>query len=162
MVKREGRSISLGLAQLKFAETSVLDPSQLGQYNVKMDVIAYSTVEVSCNLKSSFPRKSYSYEATLFFGKLPTGKDYRWFEVSFWSFRGNMSRSPFGIDPIASEFWLAFAPITSSFAVAHGPIAIDAEDEESSRTRWTKMFTKAVGGELVPPTQLPIPDSFFD
>ena len=105
----------------------------------------------------------YEFGASLVFAKTATDAEYRWRELSFHEIFSQRSHSdqPFALNPFERDFQVAVSNIMGKHQVAHGPLAIDGEDEGSFQERWLRLFAKAAMRELAAPTQLPLPASFF-
>lgn len=160
------QSISLGSALLSFEAPShvPLHNAPSGHSN-GWDVLAYSVLKI----RGEIERHSYSdgmhyeYSATLVYCRTDKDAEYRWREISFWSFGGGSGRGdePFSIPPGDRNFDIATSKVLGGISVAHGPWPIDAEDEQEFHDRWIGMFARAVKKELRRPMQMPPPASFY-
>jgi serine/threonine-protein kinase len=159
---RSDRAIVLGPAHLMFDPPERIDnradPNQSG-----WDVAAASKIVLRCQMEPlSYGSSSiYTFSASLVFCKTPKDPEHRWREVSFWSFRSDNSSTPYAINPRDREFSVALSNVAGMTSVAHGPLAIDAEDEIEFLDRWLILFAKAADRRLRHPMQMPPPPQFF-
>lgn len=134
------------------------DPYQSG-----WDVAAASRISLRCEIErqSNYDSPTYTFSASLVFCKTPKDPEYRWREVSFWSFSSDHSSTPYAIGPHDREFSVALSNVIGRSNIAHGPLTIDAEDEEDFLERWMTLFAKAAAKRLRHPMQMPPPPHFF-
>lgn len=159
--RQKNISITLGPANL-----SLTLPQQIGKnidntmtnYGGGWEVLAGSSIILSSAIDS---QSSYTFSATLAYARIPNDSEFRWREISFWKFNYEQSKTPFALDPGGREFIIATSNVVGLFNVAHGPISIDAEDEETFQDRWLTLFAKAAQRTLRPPMQMPLPKSYF-
>ena len=64
--------------------------------------------------------------------------------------------------PPERELLVALSPTMGNYVEAFGPVAIDAEDEQSFLDRWLGLFARGAVGKLRPPNQMPPPASFWE
>lgn len=171
-VQREKRSVRLGPAQLTLGEGSrtAYGRAQLyvgggNPYDHGWDVVANAYLTLKCDLggSGSYRPGEYIFSTTLAFATMPGDSDYRWRELSFMEvFSAKpMHEQPIALNPLSAEFAVALSNVVGRHQVACGPWTIDGEDEESFQERWLRLFAKAANRQLQPPSQLPLPDSFF-
>lgn len=112
------------------------------------DVICMSHIKVSQQ------EPMYVWAASLWYMKLPDAVQYRWFETSYFSFRGEQFQ-PFGTSDFRSAD-LAAAKVVTNVNIAFGPDHIDDEKEGDFHRRWLWLLAKAAAGQLRHPRSLPI------
>jgi serine/threonine protein kinase len=162
-VQRSKLSVRLGPAHLIYEDPAAFpepsDPFQSG-----WDVAAASKISLRCETGrlSHHDTPTYTFSASLVFSRTSKDREYRWREVSFWSFNSDRSSTPYALSPQSRDFWIALSNVVGSTNVAHGPHTIDAEDEESFLDRWIAMFAKAANKRLRHPMQMPPPPEFFE
>ncbi|RXT16515.1 hypothetical protein B5P46_31945 [Rhizobium leguminosarum] len=161
VVERSDRGVKLGTAELAYDQ-----PTRLAETDAQSgwDVLAASKMRVGGRVdrQAYHQPEFYVFNATLAYAKIPDDTSYRWREVSFFNWRhGSMENAPVALNPSSQEFHLALSNVVSGWQTAFGPAAIDGEDEEGFAERWIKLFTKAVGGRLNPPSGLPLSPSYF-
>lgn len=172
IVRREKRSVRLGPAQLMLGEGSrtAYGRAQLysgggNPYDHGWDGVANAYLTLKCDLggPSSYRPGEYNFSTTLAFATMPGDSDYRWRELSFMEvFSAKpMHEKPIALNPLSQQFAVALSNVVGGQQVACGPWTIDGEDEESFQERWLRLFARAVNRQLQPPSQLPLPDSFF-
>ena len=161
-VRRSKRAVVLGPAHLTFDDPESVN-SRDDPYQSGWDVIAASAISLRCEIdrQSLHDSHIYTFSASLVFSKTPKDPEYRWREVSFWSFNSDSSSTPYALSPHDRDFNVALSNVVGSTNVAHGPLTIDAEDEEDFLDRWMTLFTKAADQRLRHPMQLPLPSHFF-
>ena len=118
----------------------------------KWDIIAGAVVMVSQSALQ------YTWSASLWFMKSPGGGEYRWHEMSYFSFRREdyqTENAPFALTDLKEVDHVA-SPIISGISYAESPRLIDGEDEENFFIRWKERFAKASEGRLAHPHTLPI------
>jgi serine/threonine-protein kinase len=116
--------------------------------NVGWDVVVYGVISVDQ------VEPHYRWSSSIFFMRLNTDSDYRWFELSFFRAFGSAAFEPFSLDP--GDARSAVARGLHSFQVAFGPKAIDGEDVPSFVHRWADLFARAHEGKLEHPRYLPL------
>ena len=124
----------------------------------RWDVVAWALTSLEC--RHGVGGRSYRYGSTLFFGRPIDAEGYRWYEVSFWTFRDE--NGPHGLDMSGHDAMTALSPTLGVANVAFGPQAIDAEDEDRFQNRWLSLIARAAAGQLHRPSQMPPPLSFYD
>lgn len=168
-VQRTKNAVVLGPAHLTFHEfgASRSGPQERGSdpYQTGWDAVAYASLTLRAHLgnATAYDQGYYVFGASLVFAQIPTDTEYRWRELSFhenFSNRSNFDQ-PFALSPYEREFQVAVSRTMGKHQVAHGPLNIDAEDEDAFQDRWVKLFAKAASRNLVAPNQLPLPVSFF-
>lgn len=162
-VKRSTQNISLGPAHLSFHSTNAHTSTGRPVFDNGWDILAYSALTLSC--EQSQPSwggdRRYTFSASLVYAKTQTDGEYRWREVSFWAFNSDNSSTPFALYPDDREFGVALSNVAGMTSVAHGPLSIDAEDEDAFQERWVRLFAKAASGMFKYPNQMPPPPQFF-
>ncbi len=123
----------------------------------RWDIVAWALTSLTC--RHGERGSSYQYGSNLFFGRSSDAEEYRWHEVSFWSF--GSSDGPHGLDMTGHDASVALSPTLGVANVAFGPQAIDAEDEELFQNRWLSLIARAAAGDLYRPSQMPPPASFY-
>ena len=164
-VRREKLVISLGPARLSFTSPqSTGTRTQEAELYGAWDVRAFSVIKLQSEVDSSYSRgaSSYTFSASLVYACTPTEPEYRWREISFWKFYTDDPATPFALNPYERDFMIATSNVASAVNVAHGPIVIDAEDEEDFQDQWLRLFAKAAQKKLSRPMQMPPPASFFE
>lgn len=165
-VKRDAGSVRLGPAHLLTGDSKpFVLAGGIPTYDNNWDIVASSklTLNAVLDMRSQYDPAVYKFAASLVYARAPKESDYRWHEMSFWSWTGNspMSDAPVALDPRDREFQLALSNVMGGWQLAHGPLKIDSEDEEDFRDRWLVLFAKAAQKKLRPPSNLPLQDSFF-
>jgi serine/threonine-protein kinase len=165
----EKNSITMGPAIMRYAEPGNMwpEPSPLPQHlGHGWDIASSSEVSVTTiyNPQQRALRQNYTFPATLVFARTKSDPDFRWRELSFWSWatRNQFDSEPIALSPSSRDFQVAISGITSSWKIAYGPLTIDGEDEDAFRERWTHLFAKAAQRTLTPPTGMPLSDAFFN
>ncbi|QIO53885.1 serine/threonine protein kinase [Rhizobium leguminosarum bv. trifolii] len=162
-VKRSSHVISLGPAKLTFNAPSAYTSSGKLVFDPGWDVLAYSSLSLSCQQAyvGLGDDRVYTFSASLVYSRTRDDSEYRWREVSFWGFSSDRSRTPFSLSPSDREFGVALSNVAGMTSVAHGPLSIDAEDEQTFQERWMRLFARAAHGRLSNPNQMPPPPQFF-
>jgi serine/threonine protein kinase len=168
--RRERSAITLGPARLLFevprsAFGEPPAPEGGDPYGTKWDIAtnAYLTLVADRGQRSSYDPGTYKFSVSLVFAKTPGDAEYRWREISFhevFSQRSNFDQ-PFSLNPFERDFQVAVSNVMGKHQIAHGPLTIDGEDEDSFHERWLKLFAKAAARQLHPPQGLPLSDAFF-
>lgn len=163
-VRRETRLVQLGPAQLITGDSEPVMPSA-SPYDNGWDIAAFSklTLQAAQDLISQYDPAVYTFAVSLVYARAPKETDYRWHEMSFWTWnsRAPMSEAPVALSPRDREFQLALSNVVSGWQLAHGPLKIDAEDEDNFQDRWVHLFAKAAQKKLRPPSSLPLSPEFF-
>lgn len=167
VVRRQPQFITLGPATLTFQQPVVLTPDQApDRYQTGWDVLAASAISIKAAIErvAMHHPSEYTFPATLVFARTGKDSEYRWREISFWSWASSTpnDQQPSALSPIDTNFYLALSNVTGGWQTAHGPLTIDAEDEDGFHVRWLRLFTKAATGKLRPSNQMPLPPNFFD
>jgi len=153
----DGRTLSFGEGKLGFTRLSTVQRAAEGPnlQHSRWTVALFGAARVQV-------ANQYTFGATLCYAKTPSDPNFRWRELSFfsWSGRGGGRSEPFDLPP-DRDFDFALAPITHSVQLAHGPLTIDGEDEAGFRNRWITLLTKAATNSLQPPSSLPLQDGYF-
>jgi hypothetical protein len=144
-------NVSLGLATLTMALTPTHPtlPRALPLNEMplsKWDAILSGTVSVT---QERDPR--WSHGATLWFMRLPTNTDYRWFEVSYKNnalFPQRTARGPFSVTGEAAD--RAASVAMTEIGIESGPTPIDGEDAHAFVDRWLERLVLAYHGRLQP------------
>lgn len=108
------------------------------------NIVAFSQLNFRVGMdQPSHPEPiSYIFCAALMLAGTPEAPAIRWRELCFWNWAKNYSidEQPDAIDflsryhgPMLSEGW----------QFAHGPFAIDGDDEQAFQDRWLALFAKA-------------------
>ena len=168
-VRRERDAVTLGPGRLvvemprgafNMPPTAAGDPHRHG-----WDIASNAFLTLTCEYgqRTSYDPGVYKLGVSLIFAKLSDDPDFRWREMSFceiFTQRSNFNQ-PFGLNPFDRDFQIAISNVMGSHQVAHGPWAIDGEDEPAFVDRWLNLFAKAASRELRSPSQMPPPESFF-
>jgi serine/threonine-protein kinase len=154
------RAIVLGPAHLTVGEATSLSSGQMDGW----DIAAFSSLSLraSLNRVSEHQPAIYTFPASIFYCRTPDDREFRWREMSFWSLGSNSNYDrPVLLTPMAHEFQLVISRALTGWQFAHGPMPIDAEDEDAFRERWVNLFTKAASRQLHPSSNMPIQPSYF-
>jgi len=111
------------------------------------DVVAFSLIEINQ------PEPQYSWSASLWFARLQGETDYRWHEVSYWSWSGHKFH-PFALTP-GKDADFAGSNISHSVSIAYGPVTVDDEQEDDFHDRWIWLLSMAALGQLRQPNRMP-------
>ncbi len=114
----------------------------------RWDVICMSQIKVSQE------RPEYIWSSCLWYMKLPASSEYRWYEVSYWSWRGN-NYQPFATSDLRSAD-IAASNVMGLVNIAFGPDPIDDEKEDDFHARWIWLLAKTAANELRHPRSMPI------
>ncbi|MBX3489356.1 serine/threonine-protein kinase [Parvibaculum sp.] len=146
--------LSAGAANVEFGGlvTSVSEDKGKAPGKHKWDIVAISTVRVSCS--KSGPH--YVWSASLVYADPDGAGSYRWYEISFWQLMSENRDEPFAIPDCNKDLHDALSNAISAVSVAYGPMPIDGEDEEKFFERWQTLVAKAIVGELRRPSSMPI------
>jgi serine/threonine-protein kinase len=111
------------------------------------DVVAYSRILVN-QIQPEF-----YWSASLWFMKVKGSSEYRWYEASYWH------STPRKFEPYAEspgeDADCAAANVIGRARFAFGPCLVDDEHEDAFHDRWIWLLSKAVDGQLHPPSQMP-------
>jgi serine/threonine-protein kinase len=153
----EGARISIGRAELRGGGEDALG------HGWDVVVNAYMILKADLGAPTSYRPREYNFSTTLAFASIPGDSSYRWREVSFMEVltAKPMHEQPIALNPFGRDFGVALSNVMGRHQVACGPWTIDGEDEESFQERWLRLFAKAANRQLQPPSQLPLPDSYF-
>jgi|CXWL01.1.fsa_nt_gi serine/threonine-protein kinase len=114
----------------------------------RWDVVCMSQMRVSQE------QPEYIWAASLWYMKLPEAGEYRWYEVSYWSWQGN-NYQPFATSDYRSAD-IAASKVMGLVNIAFGPDPIDDEKEDDFHSRWVWLLAKAAASELRRPRSMPI------
>ena len=114
------------------------------------DLVAVAEIKV-CQ-----PR--YHWSANLLFASSGMDREYRWWEVSFFSLAPERDswREPTALSDLRDIDCALSLTTAHIWVKAEGPKPIDAENEEAFFTRWRERLALAAKGNLQPPSRLPI------
>ncbi|AKO96720.1 Serine/threonine protein kinase [Marinovum algicola DG 898] len=154
-------SVRLGPAELSF--TVVTDRSGVKLPRSGWSILVATEVYLKCRIERIVhaDREHYSVSSNLVYAMPPDTGEYRWYEVSFWSFNGDSWKQPHCIQWDSDGFDVALSATVGVHSIAFGPTPIDAEDEQEFQNRWIGLFARAAKGSLRPPRQMPPPPDFF-
>ena len=116
--------------------------------NSGWDVVASSQILVNQE------RPEYQWSASLWYVKVKGASEYRWHEVSYWSWATDRGFQPFASSGKDADY--AASNMMHTVNIAFGPIAIDDEKEDEFHERWIWLFAKAAAGQLRQPSTMPI------
>lgn len=114
----------------------------------RWDVVCMSQMKVSQE------QPEYIWAASLWYMKLPEAREYRWYEVSYWSWQEN-NYQPFATSDYRSAD-IAASKVMGLVNIAFGPDPIDDEKEDDFHSRWVWLLAKAAASELRRPRSMPI------
>lgn len=148
---------------LSLTELLLIDHSTIPEFS-EWDILLGGFLHVQCDYKDFGKPRNYVFASTIFYASSPGEKSFRWREVSFYrlSAMPTGEDSPFALNPFNDDFKYALVSGLHNIMVAHGPVPIDGEDELAFQNRWINLFARAALGQLERPTQIPVPDSFFN
>lgn len=135
-----------GSLYVDLSRQSHFDPGRFRQSG--WDVVCMSQINVSQE------QPEYVWSACLWYMKLPETSEYRWYEVSYWSWQGN-NYQPFATSDLRSAD-IAASKVMGLVNIAFGPDAIDDEKEDDFHGRWIWLLAKAAASELRRPRSMPI------
>jgi serine/threonine-protein kinase len=135
-----------GSLYVELSRQNYFDPGLFSQS--RWDVICMSQIKVSQ------AQPEYIWSGCLWYMKLPTSGEYRWYEVSYWSWRGN-NYQPFATSDLRSAD-IAASNVMGVVNIAFGPDPIDDEKEYDFHSRWVWLLAKAAASELRRPRSMPI------
>lgn len=117
--------------------------------NSGWDVIA------SSQILATQENQQYQWSASLWYVKLKGASEYRWHEVSYWSWSMSGQRfEPFASSGQDADY--AASNIMGTVNIAFGPVPIDDEKEDEFHERWIWLFAKAASRQLRRPSSMPI------
>lgn len=166
-VKEQTNTAEITKNGLRLGEATIVidEPREVQPGSEDWDIVAQSKIAVRGAIKERYSASDptfYEFEATVFFGKSKAEPEYRWREVSFWSFGNHMNGSqPSALPAGGRDFNYALSNVMHSWNVAHGPWAIDGEDEEKFHDRWANLLARAANGNLRPSNSMPLNESYF-
>jgi eukaryotic-like serine/threonine-protein kinase len=164
-VRRNGTSITLGPAKLSYLPPQAIGLPLSARQESKSgwDVAAHTSLSIIAQLsqRSPYGQASYTLSVTLVYCTTGDDPEFRWREISFWSWRGDKNNEPYAIAPSDQDFSIATSNVIGGTNVAHGPWPIDAEDEQAFSDRWLSLFARAASGELQRPMSMPPPAAFW-
>jgi serine/threonine-protein kinase len=135
-----------GSLYIDLSRQNHFDPGLFSQS--RWDVICMSQIRVAQE------QPEYIWSGCLWYMKLPTSSEYRWYEVSYWSWQGN-NYQPFATSDLRSAD-LAASKVVGLVNIAFGPDPIDDEKEDDFHSRWVWLLAKAAASELRHPRSMPI------
>lgn len=122
----------------------------------KWDIVAGATIAVQQT------KPPYDWSASLWYGRLKAGEDYRWHEVSYFvnplarSARGRHEFAPFALTEDIAHADEAAGPAIGLYQFAWGPKPIDDENSEDFANRWAALLAEAAQGKITYPRMLPL------
>ena len=131
------------------------------------DVLCFSTISAS-QWDKNFRVCEYRHQALLIFADIGKGDGYRWYEMGLYGDSANNKFEPFAVyvntpeevDHLDQAIHNTKKNSTSRkarrIAVAYGPIAIDAENEERFFEGWSSHLALASSGMFAGPRKMPI------
>jgi serine/threonine-protein kinase len=159
--EKRGFAITLGIGQFEISLSGtrgytckeVIPASAFDQS--KWDVVTGEEIVVHQQ------RPEYAWSASLWYCRLPNTKEYRWYEVSYFSaFKGD-TFAPYSLTRSVRDADLAAAPVMHVYQIAFGPTAIDDENEDDFTERWATLLGLASQGKLGHPSGLPLRPKFW-
>ena len=144
-VRASNDSITLGPVQLSWDVPHGLSSGVQGQ---NFTVLSHSKIEIACDIeqRAYADRPCYRISASLLFSDFGEVGCFRWFEVSFrHSMNAEFWQEPLALPP-ERELLVALSPTMGNYVEAFGPVAIDAEDEQSFLDRWLGLFARGAVG----------------
>lgn len=140
---------SIGNSQLvvNLSRSNILQPGLFRHSG--WDLVTFSQIIVN-----QHQEPQYCWSASLWFTKMKGEADYRWYEASYWSWRGGKQFEPYAESP-GKDADLAASNIMHSVKIAFGPIPIDDEKEDQFHDRWIWLLSKAALGQLCRPSHMP-------
>ena len=139
------------------------DPDQIGGEagwglhgrQSEWDIVACTSISI----EQQAHHKPYKRCANIVFGRPSKDSDYRWYEMAFYSLSSSPAKWADG-DPFCLEYvWEIDAALSSVMDVnnlAHNPVPMDAEDEDSFIEYWMDIVAQAMVGKLVNPSRMPM------
>lgn len=131
-----------------------VDLSRRDHFNAGL--FSQSRWDIVCmaQIKVAQEQPEYVWSACLWYMKLPQGSEYRWYEVSYWSWQGN-NYQPFATSDLRSAD-IAASNVMGLVNIAFGPEPIDDEKEDDFHDRWIWLVAKAAASEHRRPRSIPI------
>jgi len=114
------------------------------------DIIAFTKI----SLIQKAHGKHHKIDANLVFCRPKDASEYRWYEMSFFSMKCMGYQEVFSMDN-AEDIDLALSSVMHTFILAHEPVPIDGEDENSFVEYWMKNIADAAEGKLARKSSLP-------
>lgn len=132
-----------------------LTVKRVSTYVIEPGTFAHSGWDVVTSLEASVTQHAdqHVWSSSLWYAKLKGCPEYRWYEVSYFSLKGEFRVS--GCFDL-NDADLAASNIMHSVAIAFGPVAVDDEKEGELHDRWIWLLAKASVGQLQRPSSLPI------
>jgi serine/threonine protein kinase len=159
--ERRGFAVTLGQGQFEISlsgahghRTKGAVPADAFRQS-KWDVVAAEEIVVHQQ------RPQYQWSASLWYCRLPTQAEYRWYEVSYFSPWKGEAAAPYSLTRRTDDADLAVSPVTHVYQTAFGPVAVDDEDEGDFIERWAALLGLASQGRLGHPRGLPLPPKFW-
>lgn len=116
------------------------------------DIVGFSTISI----EQRVTYQTYTRCANIVFGRPNSDSDYRWHEIAFWS----LSRDKRRDEPFCLEYvWDIDEALSGGMGVnnlAHDPVSIDGEDEDSFIDYWKGLVAQAMVGSLKKPSRMPM------
>lgn len=145
--------VRLGQGQLAVSKGGRFQPGIFRES--KWDVVLGTTISVS----QTHP--VYVWSSSLWYAKMPGADQYRWYEISFWSWSGTEKYVPFDLTQKPEHADYAIAPILHTYSPCFGPVTIDEDSTDEFIERWCFIFAKAAEGRLTRPSVLPVHKEFW-
>lgn len=116
------------------------------------DLIAITRISI----EQRVGHEVYKRSANIVFGKPDENSEYRWYEMAFYSLSRNGRQDyPFSLDYVW-EIDKALSKVMDVTNLAHIPMPIDGEDEDSFIEYWMDIVAQAMVGKLVRPFSMPM------
>lgn len=116
------------------------------------DIVGFATISI----EQRVTYQVYTRCANLVFGRPNNDSDYRWYEMAFWS----LSRDKRRDEPFCLEYvWDIDEALSRAMCVnnlAHDPVFIDGEDEDSFIAYWKGLVAQAMVVRLERPSRMPM------
>lgn len=115
-----------GSLALNLSDSNHVEPNSFPHSG--WDVIAASQILVDQE------RPQYQWSSSLWYVKRKGENEYRWQEVSYWSWSSRRAFQPFACSATDADY--AASNITHTATIAFGPVPIDDEKEDEFHERW--------------------------
>ncbi len=131
------------------------DPERGGGWGVHnkqsdWDIVGFATISI----EQQVAPQTYTRSANIIFGKPNIDSEYRWYEVSFWDTSGRRQKDRPHYLEYVWDIDKALSNVMGIVNLAHAPVPIDGENEDSFIEYWMELVVQAVMGKL---TQPPMP-----
>jgi serine/threonine-protein kinase len=116
------------------------------------DIVGFTSISI----EQRVAHQTYTRCANIVLGRPSNNSEYRWYEISYWTLsRDKRQDEPFCLEYVW-EMDKALSKVMDTVNLAHDPIPIDGENEDSFIEYWMGLIAQAMIGKLSRPSRMPM------